>query len=301
MKKVFILIIIIVIAVGGWFLYKNKIIFSNYQERTSTLISQVSYLCNGGKTIEANYYQGSQVKQSQPGEPPIPTGSISLVLSDGRNLTLPQTISGSGVRYANSDESFIFWSKGEGAFILENDIQTYMGCVILASDTGGLTDSYVDSAGGFSIRYPAEFTVNTSYKYQELGPGKDINGVKFIIPEKITTGTNLSKSGTGISVEEILNIQECEANLFIYPPNDIISVTDNNVMYSVATTNGAGAGNFYEEKVWAIPGTNPCIAIRYFIHSTNIGNYTPGTVKEFDRQALFDQFDKIRRSLVINQ
>jgi len=54
---------------------------------------------------------------------------VSLVLSDGRELNLNQTISGSGARYANSDESFVFWNKGNGAFIEENGVTTYEDCV----------------------------------------------------------------------------------------------------------------------------------------------------------------------------
>ena len=73
----------------------------------------------------------------------------------------------------------------------------------------------------------------------------------------------------------------------------------NGQLFSRLNFTGAGAGNFYEEEVWAIPDTNPCIAIRYFIHSTNIYNYTPGAVKEFDRQKLINQFDEIRRSLIL--
>ena len=42
-------------------------------------------------------------------------------------------------------------------------------------------------------------------------------------------------------------------------------------------------------------------AVRYFIHSSNIGNYPEGAVREFDRQALLNQFDQIRRSLILGQ
>jgi hypothetical protein len=44
-----------------------------------------------------------------------------------------------------------------------------------------------------------------------------------------------------------------------------------------------------------IPGYT-CTAVRYLVHSTNIGNYEPGAVREFDRPALIDLFDQIRRS-----
>lgn len=91
-------------------------------------IAQVTYICNGGKTIEAVFYKGES-KPVEPGQPPIPSGSVKIVLSDGRNFDLPQTISADGGRYANSDESFIFWSKGDGALMLENNVEkNYTGC-----------------------------------------------------------------------------------------------------------------------------------------------------------------------------
>ena len=93
-------------------------------------INTVSYSCDKGKTIVAAFYQGEE-KPAVEGQMPIPTGSVVLKLSDGRSMTLPQTISADGGRYANVDESFIFWSKGNGAFIMEgkNSTTTYNNCV----------------------------------------------------------------------------------------------------------------------------------------------------------------------------
>lgn len=56
-------------------------------------------------------------------------GQVKLVLSDGRKMILHQTISASGARYANPDESFIFWNKGNGAFIEEGEFTTYQDCL----------------------------------------------------------------------------------------------------------------------------------------------------------------------------
>ncbi len=130
-----------------------------------------------------------------------------------------------------------------------------------------------------------------------LGEGKEISGVKFTIPVSITEGTNLSSTDTGISIEEISNPAICTPERFMSDPQNVRQVSENGVDYVVADESGAGAGNFYEERVYAIPGTMPCVAIRYFIHSTNVGNYEPGTVAEFDRAALLKEFDKIRHSL----
>jgi membrane-bound inhibitor of C-type lysozyme len=46
-------------------------------------------------------------------------------------LSLPQAMSGSGARYANKDESFVFWNKGNTAFITEGAAgeETYSDCV----------------------------------------------------------------------------------------------------------------------------------------------------------------------------
>ena len=63
--------------------------------------------------------------------PPIPGGRVILTLADGKKLTLPQTLSGSGIRYANEGETFVFWSKGDTAFVEEgaNQTMTYKDCV----------------------------------------------------------------------------------------------------------------------------------------------------------------------------
>ncbi len=296
-KKTLLIIAVLVVVSSALVVWSHK----EKPGDEAKLVANVSYLCRDGKTMDADYFQGKEIKV-QPGEMPIPSGSVSLKLSDGRNFVLPQTISASGIRYANSDESFVFWSKGNGALVLENNVEkSYIGCVVLAKNTGSLPNAYVNQGGTFSIRYPAGYTVNDSYAYQALGPGKDIYGVKFTIPANMASGTNLSSYDTGVSVEEITQTQDCTASLFLYAGEGTQpqTITDNDITYSFASGTDAGAGNFYEEKVWAIPGTNPCLAVRYLIHSTNIGNYTPGTVTAFDRDSLLLQFDEIRRSLLL--
>jgi hypothetical protein len=165
----------------------------------------------------------------------------------------------------------------------------------------GLPQIYSNGTDGFSIRLPAGYTNDESYRYQELGPGKSISGVKFTISTSTAVGTNLG-SDSYISVEEIPNVQNCSANLFLDQQHLATNtITDNGTTYSVASSTGAGAGNRYEETVYALPGTNPCAAVRYFIHYGMIDNYPAGTVQEFDQQELLATFDAIRRTLVIAQ
>jgi len=72
--------------------------------------------CDAGKTVAAVFHNGTR-------------SSVRLTLSDGRKLKLPQELSGSGARYANGDESVVFWNKGDTAFIEENGKTTYSGCI----------------------------------------------------------------------------------------------------------------------------------------------------------------------------
>ena len=53
-----------------------------------------------------------------------------LALSDGRSMLLSQTISADGARYDNKDESFVFWNKGDTAFVEEGNKATFTDCVL---------------------------------------------------------------------------------------------------------------------------------------------------------------------------
>jgi membrane-bound inhibitor of C-type lysozyme len=274
----------------------------------------VSYSCDAGQTITAVYYQGQSTPSSSPDQPPVPGGSVVLTLSDGRTMTLAQTISADGTRYASADGAFVFWSKGNGATVLENNQpDSFTGCILEAPQPVGanLPAVYSNSKDGFSMRLPSlaaagttatadQYAVDASYAYQALGPGKNINGVKFTIPKSLAAGTNLSPDSY-ISVEEIPKATTCSASLFASPGAKVSTVTDNGTTYSMAMTSDAGAGNRYDETVYAIPGTSPCVAVRYYIHYSAFDNYPAGSITQFDEQALVSDFDQIRRTLVLNQ
>ena len=70
------------------------------------------YECDGERALKAELWEGS----------------VRLALSDGRKISLPQTVSKSGARYANTDESFVFWNKDSSAFVEENGSTTYANC-----------------------------------------------------------------------------------------------------------------------------------------------------------------------------
>ncbi|MFA5924824.1 MAG: MliC family protein [Methylococcaceae bacterium] len=82
---------------------------------TDRIINSVTFSCAGNKTIQVLFF----------------ADKAELTLSDGRHLLLLQVISASGARYANTDESFVFWNKGNTAFIEESHKTTFKDCIAM--------------------------------------------------------------------------------------------------------------------------------------------------------------------------
>jgi membrane-bound inhibitor of C-type lysozyme len=85
---------------------------------------EVTFVCRAGKRIDATFHPRDDTR-------------VDLKLSDGRRVSVPRTISGSGARYAIADGNFVFWNKGNTAFITEGspDQETYSDCVIQQNKT----------------------------------------------------------------------------------------------------------------------------------------------------------------------
>ncbi len=162
---------------------------------------------------------------------------------------------------------------------------------------GMATSTYATST--FSLVYPSDYTADDSYTYTQVNPKKPISGVKFTIPSTMATGTNLA-ADSYVSIEWLPRAKSCTGDIYLAANVKPETLNDSNgVAYSVATSSDAGAGNRYEETVYALSGSEPCTAVRYLVHYSAIENFTPGTVQEFDRSALIAAFDTIRQSLVL--
>ena len=114
MKKILLgILIVIIIGLGLYYVYqKSTQKISTIKDSVATVINTTTFNCAENKNIQTKFFKDS----------------VSLVLSDGRDMTLPQVISASGARYANSDESFVFWNKGDTAFVTEGDKTTFKDC-----------------------------------------------------------------------------------------------------------------------------------------------------------------------------
>lgn len=154
---------------------------------------------------------------------------------------------------------------------------------------------YRSDAYGFSVRYPEDWTVDPGYAYTLLGPDQAIRGVAFRVPADARAGTNLAQD-SAVSVERADGGACTPATFLGTELRDTATVTENGRSWQVGRGGGAGAGNFYDETVHVTEAGGACYGIRLFIHTTNVANYDPGTVTEFDRSVLDAAYAQFRAS-----
>ncbi|MFN8411545.1 MAG: hypothetical protein U0Z26_04075 [Anaerolineales bacterium] len=66
-----------------------------------------------------------------------------------------------------------------------------------------------------------------------------------------------------------------------------------------SSSTGAGAGNYYDQDIHRMVNNNVCYEVIFFMHSSNIGNYVDGTVKEFNRDDLMKKFNDVFSTFTI--
>jgi len=158
--------------------------------------------------------------------------------------------------------------------------------------------TYASSTLGISLTYPSDFTLNQMYAYDQFGADKLIHGVSFTIPASMATGTNLA-SDSYLSIETLPRANRCTGDIFLLANVRAEEIVDGGMEWALASSTEVAVDNIYEEYVYALVDSKPCLAVRYFIHSSNIDAFEPGVVREFDHSALLSAFDGIRRSLVV--
>ena len=105
------------------------------EKATGGIINSVTFSCAGNKTIQALFFEYK----------------VELALSDGRHMLLLQAISASGARYANTDESFVFWTKGNTAFIEENHKTTVKDCIATPTEKKHQRKGFSFAKQGYGI------------------------------------------------------------------------------------------------------------------------------------------------------
>ncbi len=118
-RRIILLIAALILIIIGLLIIKSYKMQRHFTQTgavnspSPSVIADVIYTCDDKKSIQAIY---------QPNR-------VMLQLSDGRSMIVNQAVSADGVRYANQDESFVFWNKGTTAFIQEGQLTSFANCV----------------------------------------------------------------------------------------------------------------------------------------------------------------------------
>ena len=102
----------------SWCEAKNKCARPFEEYCTAAAAKTALFRCDASKSITATFY-------------PTDDTFVDLVLSDSRSISVPRAMSASGARYAQANESFVFWNKGDTAFVTEgaDATTTFKNCV----------------------------------------------------------------------------------------------------------------------------------------------------------------------------
>jgi hypothetical protein len=149
---------------------------------------------------------------------------------------------------------------------------------------------YSNPATGLSLTYPDTFTpalppVGNYKTNPELA--------LHFIDSKAYDKTNLSEAYLFVSsTSDAQTVTTCtDPNPNGGGPEQVVGneiINGNTFVHS--TSDGAGAGNYYQQEIYRTVNKSVCYEVIYFIHYTNVGNYTPGTVTEYDSVALMQKF-----------
>ena len=228
---------------------------------------------------------------------------IAIYFNDGKNILLPQTISGSGIRYELGSTTFI--GKGDNAFLTEGTTTTYTNCLTGNQTTKSEINTFTDTGKTFSFSYPKQYvlsggdigyTQDWSYlaTYGDMGLIlARVNIPRTFFTEKTNFGDARFTIGTSVApgaVKNCLNFQYAKSGT-------MSTTTINGRQFTKIQFTDAGAGNFYETTSYRMVYNSQCYAIEYIIHSSNIYNYSPDQgVKAFDKAKIISVLEGIVQS-----
>lgn len=254
---------------------------------TTTMVPQatvVNYYCTEG-SIVASYT----------------TNAATLTVSDGRTLTLAQTVSASGVRYQSSDESIVFVTKGNNGFLQENGNITFNDCVAGSQTSTGNSFTFTDATKLFSFTYPNSGTLSGELGYaMDWRNNTETSGMllaKVSIPGLIQPKTNFSEARFTVGTSsDATAVKNCLTDNMGGSSKSTL-VTINGVQYTKLTAGDAGAGNLYETTSYRTVKNGQCYAVEYTIHSTQLGNYDPSQgIHAYDKTAVTNMLESIVQS-----
>jgi len=180
------------------------------------------------------------------------------------------------------------------AFGVYDVVKPFSSTPVVADIIAGTPNAtYTNSQLGFSLQYPSTAT-SSAFDFTGYLPLTQTPVTSFVLPADMSAGTNLGQAGVYIGATTSPSIvTTCATAQQNSGEIATTSATIGGTVFSVFTSNDAGAGNFYETKSYRAVVNGSCLEINETLHSGNIGNYTPGTVTEFDHAKFSGILDAI--------
>jgi hypothetical protein len=157
--------------------------------------------------------------------------------------------------------------------------------------------TYRNQTYGFVFEYPNDMSFVTP-NYANL----EDKVVQVQTNRNLYPKTNFGDAAFSVSTVYAKNLQECLKSPVVESTGGFKNKQNiNGVDFYMATSTGAGAGNFYESKTYrGLVGGQLCVELNETVHTSNIGNYEPGTVTEVPKQPLWDRLDQILKTFKLN-
>ncbi len=178
----------------------------------------------------------------------------------------------------------------------------------VAVDTPSDTDIPSNSIGGsiFSsdaYRFSPDLTKEGFTFVEEDGKtGIFAAGQSFMVPVGMTAGTNLSQDSRIHVQVTTATTTGCDPGTMTIPGNYErlpAKAGNGDQTFAGARSVEPGAGNIYDTTVYTVQRGGMCYTIIKFVHSGNIYNYDPGTVREFDAAAIEAYYDRVIRTFSV--
>lgn len=136
---------------------------------------------------------------------------------------------------------------------------------------------------GFSLSYP-ETAKASQVEFGGYLPLTQTPLASFVLPESMSEGTNLGEAGVYVGATSTPSIvASCVEPKQAEGETVGAEESINGKEFRVFTSADAGAGNLYERVSYRTLYAGVCIEFVTLLHSGNIGNYPPDTVKAFDK------------------
>jgi membrane-bound inhibitor of C-type lysozyme len=228
--KLIVATVVIIAAIAGVFLWGKP--SGNPVPAAGTVKADTNvavFVCDDSKSIKATFYPSNDTH-------------VDLHLSDGRILAVPHAISASGARYANADESFVFWNKGDTAFVTENGTTTYQNCAIPPQKIG-------QGKNGISFQYPENLSAQYIFTHEW--------------PPVVTVA-----SGT-------FSCQETPEYYLSSPTERTIQRQVGGRTYCVHVNDGAAAGSLYSSYTYTTAMGDKLVSLSFVLRYPSCDNYEP--------------------------